>query len=70
MFPLTMLTSMIPMKIWLVVIAAAVGMWYFTGSIPLVDKIPVIGPMISSSVEKKDDKKEDKEDFCAGSCSL
>jgi hypothetical protein len=54
----------IPMKVWLLVIAAIGAAIYF-GYISL-DMIPGIGPMLAGS--KKEE--EEKDGFCGGSCAI
>ena len=55
----------IPMKVWLLVIAAIGAAIYF-GYISL-DMIPGIGPMLAGS---KKEKEEEKDGFCGGSCAI
>ena len=62
-----LILGFIPMKVWLLVIAALGAAIYF-GYISL-DMIPGIGPMLAGS--KKDNKKdEEKDGFCGGSCAI
>jgi hypothetical protein len=54
--------NLIPMKVWILLIAIVGGMTWWTG------KIPILGYEVFSKDKKE--KKEDKEKFCGSSCSL